>query len=157
VINDATVGSIAHVIQLAVAPVFLLTGVSGMLGVLTNRLSRLVDRARKLDAELSGEDEWRVQLLRRWLKDLARRTRLISWAISLCIGCAVMVASVVVLLFVSSVADVRLGGVIAALFIGAMVALIAGLLCFMREIYLATSQLRIGEPERPAVLKASPP
>lgn len=150
--NDATVGSIAHVIQLAVAPVFLLTGVGSMLGVLTNRLSRIVDRARKLEADLSGQEEWRLILLRQWLKDLARRARLIGWAISLCIGCALLIGSVVVLLFVSSITDMNFGGIVAALFIGAMLALIAGLLCFMREIYLATRQLRIGEPEHPAPL-----
>lgn len=148
--DDATVGSIAHVIQLAVAPVFLLTGVGSMLGVLTHRLSRVVDRARRLEAELSGQEEWRLQLLQQWLKDLARRARLISWAISLCIGCALLIGGVVVLLFVSSIANVRLGGVVAALFIGAMLSLIAGLLCFLREIHLATRQLRIGQPERPA-------
>lgn len=65
---------------------------------------------------------------------------------------ALLIGSVVVLLFVSSITDMNFGGVIAALFIGAMLALIAGLLCFMREIYLATRQLRIGEPERPAPL-----
>lgn len=65
---------------------FLLTGVGSMLGVLTHRLSRIVDRARKLEADLSGQEEWRLILLRQWLKDLARRARLIGWAISLCIG-----------------------------------------------------------------------
>lgn len=149
--NEASaVGSIAHVIQLAVAPVFLLTGVGSMLGVLTNRLSRIVDRARKLEADLSGQEPWRLELLHQWLKDLARRARLIHLAISLCISCALLIGSVVVLLFVSSLTSLAFDGVIAAMFMLAMLALIGGLLCFMREIFLATKQLRIGQPERPA-------
>jgi hypothetical protein len=150
-VNEASaVGSIAHVIQLAVAPVFLLTGVGSMLGVLTNRLGRLVDRARRLESDLSGQEPWRHQLLNQWLKDLARRTRLIHWAISLCIGCAILIGSVVVLLFVSSITNVNFDSMVAALFMLAMLSLIGGLLCFMREIFLATRQLRIGQPERPA-------
>jgi hypothetical protein len=155
--EEATAGSIAHVIQLAVAPVFLLAGIGAMLGVLSNRLARVVDRARALESKVSPEEEWRAQLLRQGLANFARRARLISWAISLFIGSAILVGGLVVTLFVSSLANLNLGGVVAAMFIGAMLAFISGLLVFLREIYLATSQLRIGEPEGPAPLLPSPP
>jgi hypothetical protein len=149
---DATAGSIAHVIQLSVAPVFLLTAVAGMLGVLTNRLARIVDRSRKIEADVAGQESWRQELLHQWLKDFARRARLISHAISLCIGCALLVGSVVVVLFVSSLFGFNLGALVATMFIAAMISLIGSFLMFLREIYLATQQLRIGQPERPAPL-----
>lgn len=149
---DATAGSIAHVIQLSVAPVFLLTAVAGMLGVLTNRLARIVDRSRKIEDDLAGQESWRQDLLHQWLKDFARRARLISHAIGLCIGCALLIGSVVVVLFMSSIFGLNLGGLVATMFIAAMVSLITGLLFFLREIYLATQQLRIGQPNRPPPL-----
>jgi hypothetical protein len=49
---ESQVTAIAHVIQLAVAPVFLLTGVGAVLAVLTQRLARIIDRARVLEERL---------------------------------------------------------------------------------------------------------
>ena len=46
---DAGTGVIAHAIQLAVAPVFLFTGIAGVLAVVANRLARVIDRARSLE------------------------------------------------------------------------------------------------------------
>ena len=150
-IAEAPAGSIVHVIQLAVAPVFLLTGIASMLNVLTNRLARIVDRARRMEEVVApaDADEWQRQLLRRRLQNLALRARVVSWSIALCIGSAVLVGTLVVTLFASSFLQWHLGAAVAAMFIGAMAALIASLILFLREIFLATSQLRIGEPEDP--------
>ena len=79
--NETT--DIAHVIQAAIAPVFLLSGVAAMLGVLTNRLTRIVDRARALEARLVTQPEALPKLLAD-LKVLARRARYVNVAISLC-------------------------------------------------------------------------
>ncbi len=147
VLSDNTAVSIGHVIQLAVAPVFLLTGVSSLLGVLSNRLARIVDRARRLEAMLDSDDPVQLEQLRRLLAQQAGRARLINRAISLCIASAILVASVVVTLFISSLAGINLSAVVATLFIVAMLSLITSLLVFLREIFLATSQLRIGQPE----------
>ena len=139
----STLVSIAHLIQLAVAPVFLLTGVSALLGVLTGRISRIVDRARKLESELPSIPVTQQQELRLELKRLGRRARLTYWSISLCTISALMVCTMIALLFIGHFVTVRMATVVAMLFIIAMVALILGLLCFLREVYLAVRNLRI--------------
>lgn len=158
-LTDPTTASIAHVIQLAVAPVFLLSGIGALLGVLTNRLARIVDRARKLESEVPAQDDWRLAALRARLKGMARRARLISWSISLCTGGALLICGVIVALFVGSFVDLNVGSAVAGLFVAAMLCLICALLFFLREIYLATQQLRIGEPEepQPPLVTAVPP
>lgn len=134
----ANVTTVAHVIQLAVAPVFLLTGVGAILAVLINRLARVVDRFRVLERMLretrkSGHKVYQAEMLR-----LSRRSRLIHWAISLCTTGALLICMVIATLFIGSLMTMDLSGTIAALFIAAMLALIAGLLSFLREISLAT-------------------
>jgi len=144
---EEPIATIAHVIQLSVAPVFLLSGIAALLNVLTNRLNRLVDRARLLEGQFPGAPPGRAETLRVSLQRLAHRARLVSWAISLTTASAVLIGAVVIVLFVGSIlgSDVRVP--IAVLFITAMVALTSGLLCLLREIYLATRYLRIGVPE----------
>lgn len=145
--DDTQVAAIAHTIQVSVAPVFLLGGVSAMLGVLTNRLARIVDRARKLEAEAGSAAPGRLSGLREGLRRLALRARLTSAAIAFCIGCALLISSVIVVLFIGTFSRWNLSAVIASLFVLSVLSLIGGLLCFLREIQLATRQLRIGELE----------
>ena len=134
------VSSVAHVIQLAVAPVFLLAGVGSLLGVLTSRLALVIDRFHALEqslvAESSPESMERAQATK---VSLARRARLIHWAITLCTVCDLLVCLVIAALFVGAELQVALPSTIAGLFIAAMLALIAGLVCFLREIALSTS------------------
>ena len=142
--SDVT--SIAHVIQLSIAPVFLLTAVGAMLGVLSNRLSRAVDRARSLEnrAKTAPGDE--QSLLRRQLTVLNRRIRMIYRAMVLCAVCALLICSVIVTAFASTLAGAVLAVPIAVLFIAAMLAFIGALLLFLREVHLAISTLQIGTP-----------
>ncbi len=142
------ISSVAHVIQLAVAPVFLLTGVGAILAVLINRLARVVDRFRILehplcDASGAGGTFSTSASAQTEMEILARRARLIHWAVSLCTICALLVCVVIATLFVGSVLGVDLSGAIALLFIAAMLALIAGLLSFLREIALATGSIHV--------------
>lgn len=133
---------IAQLIQLAVTPIFLLSGVGVILGVLTNRLARVVDRARRLEeAALDGDhsEERRSQLAA-----LARRAGLMNRAITLSTICALLVALVVVTLFLSAFFDFDLSTPIALMFIIAMLSLIGALLLFLREVVLAIRSLRIG-------------
>jgi len=141
------IASIADVIRLAVAPVFLLSGIAALLNVLTNRLARIVDRGRHLEVEFPSAAPGRMQMLRESLGRLALRARLVSWGISLCTGSAILISIVVVVLFIDSLTGVNFSAIIALLFIVAMAALTLGLICFLREISLATRHLRIGEPE----------
>ncbi|HXF46643.1 MAG TPA: DUF2721 domain-containing protein [Burkholderiaceae bacterium] len=139
---------IAHVIQLSIAPVFLLTGIAGLLGVMTNRLGRVIDRARALEPQAgSATDGSPVQ---RELKVLARRARLISRAITFGVLSALLVCAVIVGLFVTAYYawTPDLTRVVAFIFGCALLALIAGLLLFLREVYVATATLRIGVPKK---------
>lgn len=138
------ISTIAHVIQLSVAPVFLLTGIAGFLNVLTGRLSRVIDRARVLERTLTGEGPSELGAAHDRLHTLAIRARWINIAISLCVVSAIFVALVVMTLFASAFWGSDYRGVVAGLFICAMIALMIGLVFFLREIYLATSSLRIG-------------
>jgi hypothetical protein len=134
------VSSVAQVIQLAVAPVFLLAGVGALLAVLTNRLGRVIDRFHVLDKALpagSTEVESASDLATKI--SLSRRAKLIHWAIILCTVCDLLVCLVVVALFVGAELRIDLSSTIAVLFVAAMASLIAGLACFLREIALATS------------------
>ncbi|MGH8506151.1 MAG: DUF2721 domain-containing protein [Stenotrophobium sp.] len=140
---DAQVAAIAHVIQLAVAPVFLISGISGMLGVLVNRLARVVDRGRKIEELLATTGESPASREAE-LRALAYRARLTHLAIGFCAICALLICTVVVVLFVGASLSFNVAIAISWLFVGAMSAFIAALLCFLREIQLATSNLRIG-------------
>lgn len=133
-LSDIT--DVAHVIQLAVAPVFLLTGIGAILSVLINRLGRVVDRFRaleKLPAELADA---RAEMNR-----LSRRARMVHWAIGFCTSSALLVCMVIATMFIGSVSGVQMPVIIATIFILAMLALVAGLLCFLREIALAKGSI----------------
>jgi hypothetical protein len=134
---------IAHLVQSSVAPVFLLSGVAATLGVLTNRLSRIVDRARTLEEQLQGHPGSAAHL-HADLRVLARRASYINVAISLCTIAALLVALVVVTLFANAFLGSELGSVIALLFVGAMVCLSAAFLAFFIEVRVAVAALRIG-------------
>ena len=136
---------IARLVQSSVAPVFLLSGVAATLGVLTGRLARIVDRARRLEEQLEGHPA-RTAQLRGDLAALARRAHYINVAISLCAIAALLVALVVVTLFANAFLGSELGGVIALLFVGAMVCLSAAFIAFFIEVRLAVAALRIGLP-----------
>jgi hypothetical protein len=137
---------IAHLIQSSVAPVFLLSGVAATLGVLTNRLARIVDRARKLEERYEAHPGSAGQL-HADLVVLARRAGYINVAISLCAIAALLVALVVVTLFANAFLGSELGWVIALLFVGAMVCLSAAFIAFFIEVRLAMRELRIGLPQ----------
>ncbi len=134
---------VAHVIQLAVAPVFLLTGVGAILSVLVNRLGRVVDRFRALEHNLPELNDTARPSVQDEMRNLARRARMIHWAIGLCTGCALLVCIVIATLFVGSITQIEMPAVIATLFILAMLTLVAGLLCFLREIALATGSIHV--------------
>ena len=143
--QDTGVYAIAHVIQLAVAPVFLLTGVGAMLGVLTNRLGRIIDRARAAGGRcIRRRRRSSRQHLERDLHALARRARLINQAISLCTTCALLVCAVIAALFAGAFLETDLSVLVGLMFIAAMLTLIGALVSFLREIQIATRSLRIG-------------
>ena len=136
---------IAHAIQLALAPVFLLSGVGVLLGVLTNRLARIVDRARAAETRLlQPESKPESDRIRGQLAVLARRARLVNTSITLITIAALFVSLVVALLFTSTLVAINLAVYVAVLFVAAMVTLIIALLAFLLEVRIAIASLRIG-------------
>jgi hypothetical protein len=129
-----SITTVAHVIQLSVGPVFLLTGIGAMLSVLTSRLARVVDRFRTLN---NTQDDERIAYQQEMTR-LLSWARWIHWAISLCTVSALLICIVIAALFVGSELNIDPSNAISILFILAMLALITGLLCFLREIFLAT-------------------
>jgi hypothetical protein len=138
------IAAVAEVVRTAVAPVFLLSGVGVTLTMLTNRLARVVDRARALERSEVNTHEHDMHELQSSLATLARRARLLGGSITLCTICALLVCGVVVALFVGAFVNFHLSQVIAVLFISAMICFIAGLVLFLREVFVATRALRIG-------------
>ena len=135
---------IAHVIQLAVAPVFLLTGVGAILNVMANRLSRIVDRARALELKhAAAEGPARDDLAQR-LRNLSRRGKLISHAIALCVSTAVLICSVIVVLFLGEFLAFEATVPAALLFIAALLSFLLALIWLLREVFLATRTLKFG-------------
>jgi hypothetical protein len=137
--SAADVTTVAHVIQLAVAPVFLLTGVGAILAVITNRLARIVDRSRVL----SNSSDQKQSAQKEEMAMLARRARWVHWAVSLCTMSALFICIVIAALFVGSEIGMDPSRAVSLLFISAMLTLISGLLCFLREISLATGSIGI--------------
>lgn len=139
------ISSIAQTIQLAIAPVFLLAGIAGILNVLTGRLARIVDRSRvveQLHAETVGEVHKRhVGELRL----IDRRIALVNAAISLCVASAILVCLLVALLFITQLAHLAFRVAVAVAFILGMALLVAGLVLFLVEINLAIRGLRVRE------------
>lgn len=136
------VNDITHVIQLAVAPVFLLTAVGTFIGVLVNRLARIVDRIRILEKkhEPMSQEETEFKFIE--LALLGRRLRMIYIALSCEVSCGLIVGVIIASAFLDAVLQVNLTTWIAALFVLAMFAFIGGLSAFLREIFLAVQSTR---------------
>jgi hypothetical protein len=128
------ISTISSAIELAVAPVFLLTGISGLLAVMSTRLSRVVDRFRSLNEGPSESQQNREEEI----DLLLRRSRWVHWAISLSVIAALFICIVIVSLFLGAEVKFDPSRLVSLLFISAIVMLICGLVCFLREIFLST-------------------
>ncbi|WP_254939010.1 DUF2721 domain-containing protein [Cyanobium sp. Morenito 9A2] len=139
---DAPVIGLAKAIHLSVAPVFLLTGISGLLGVLSNRLARIIDRANVLQEAEELSDISGSRRLRLELGVQKQRIGLINRAITCCTLTALLVSLVVAVVFISAVAWIDLAPIVVPLFVVAMLSLMGALLLLLREVQLATNQVR---------------
>ena len=136
---------IAHLIQVALTPIFLISAIGVTLNVLTSRLARIVDRARAMEDRLLHPDYVHDgRDLHAQLKVMARRSRWINAAIILITLSALFIALVVVMLFVNAFLRYELSALIAGMFIMSMLTLAAALLAFLIEVRIATTTLRIG-------------
>jgi hypothetical protein len=140
-----TARDVAQIIQLAVAPVFLLAGIGAFLNVCASRLARIVDRAREVTPHLLASRGSEHDQYVRDLRVLDRRMALVSRAISLTVLSAVLVCAVVVLLFSASLIGLHAATAIALLFIGSMISLASGFFIFLVETRVAARALRISQ------------
>ena len=140
---NLSVNTVAEIVRLAVAPVFLLSGICAFLNVCASRLSRIVDRSREVEPRLlesrgTEHDRWLGEL-----RVLDRRMSLVGWAISLSVLSGVLICAVVVLLFSASLSSLHVATTIAWLFIGSMVAIGLGFAVFLVETRVGSKAVRI--------------
>ena len=137
------IGDLARAIQLALAPVFLLTGIAGLLGVMTGRLARIIDRGRAFAegrVTFVSPDSMSIARERQTLEP---RRHLTSVAITATTVAALLVCMVIAGLFVEVMLQAPLKWLISGLFATAMLALVVGLTFFLREVHLAMHTVRI--------------
>lgn len=140
----AAVSGIAHLISLAIGPVFLLAGIGSILNVMAHRLGRVVDRARALERDYDDLAEGARERITGELRVLDRRMAVVHLAVGFCTASALFVCLLVSLLFVAALADFAYARPIALLFITAMALLVVGLLLFLWEVNLAMHSVRVG-------------
>jgi hypothetical protein len=140
---NLSVNTVAEIVRLAVAPVFLLSGIASFVNVCTSRLSRIVDRSRQVEPMLLAS---RGAEHDRWLGELHvldRRMSLVSWAISLSVLAAALICAVVVLLFSASLTSLHVATAIALLFIGSMISIGIGFAIFLVETRVGSRAVRV--------------
>ena len=138
-----SVTTVAEIVRLALAPVFLLSGIGAFLNVCAARLSRIVDRSRDIEPMLLAS---RGAEHDRWLAELGildRRMHLVSWATALSVLSALLTCLVVALLFAATLTRTQFGTAIALLFIASMVTIGAGFAVFLLETRLGARQVRV--------------
>jgi hypothetical protein len=134
--------AVTHGIQLALAPVFLLTAVSGMIAAVASRLARIIDRARVVEERARGSaDEELVQRSRLELEQLRIRGRLANACIALLTTCAFLIGFTIILLFLGETTSLRSNWSALASFLLALMCFLLALLCFLWETVLATRLL----------------
>lgn len=134
---DAHVFDITRVIQLAIAPVFMLTAVASILNALLGRLARAVDRRRVVEGMLDGADGVQKDDGVVELQLLARRIQLVLWSIGFAVLSAILICLLIGTAFLGAYTSLDLSRTVAILFIAAVGALTGCLLLFMREVFLA--------------------
>jgi hypothetical protein len=138
---------IGHVIQLAIAPVFLLTGVATKLTVLMNRLARIIDRTRVLKEELRVKPS---EECHEELDVLYKRWKLINYALTASTACGLLICVIIAFLFLDDTANLPLDRYIAGMFVLAMIALIASFIYLLREVFLSFRYMRMHLHDTPA-------
>lgn len=134
---------IAHTIQLALAPVFLLVAIGNIMNILSTRLGRVVDRARALQAlhrETSGMEHDAVVAE---IRAVDRRIEMVTKAIRLLVLSGICIGLTVAILFLEEVIDTSLERVAAGIFLVAIALLMWALFLFLRETQIAAATLRI--------------
>ena len=136
------IGDIAKAIQLALAPVFLLTGIAGILNVMSGRLSRIIDRGRVLTEGVNAHTILNQEDVQRELKQLEQRRNFTSLAITFSTVAALLVCLVIVILFIEVMSNIVLEWFVGGLFIISTLTLVIGLAYFLREVHMSSRTIR---------------
>ena len=140
---------VTHGIQLAVAPVFLLTAVSGMIGAIAGRLARIIDRARLVeDRARESTDQDFLDRAFKELAELRLRGRLANGGIALLTFCAFMIGLTIIVLFVGETSNVQISRWAVVSFLCGVVSFLLALLCFLAETLIATRLLNFDVPNK---------
>lgn len=143
------VADIARLIQLAVAPVFLLAGIGGVMMVLSLRMNRFIDRARVLETRLANlKEPERRKPLEKEFKSLIVRIQMARWSLGLSIASELLICALIALLFLGGIFHFDGSFLLATLFVVAMLFLMLGLLILLREVYLSYSGTSLGRSLR---------
>ena len=143
--------TVTHGIQLAVAPVFLLTAVSGMIGAVAGRLARIIDRARFLEDRLEASDVEQIRAAKMYgeLRRLRQRGRLVNGCLALLTFCAILIGTTIVLLFLGETSELPIFRSATVFFLASVVCFLFALVCFLAETLLATHMLNFAELPAP--------
>ena len=134
---------IIPMLQVAIGPVILISGVGLLLLTMTNRLGRAIDRARLFKAELpKRSDAEREQVLAQ-VAIIYRRARVIRLSITLAAISALLASALIITLFVTALLQWEAGLVASLIFIACMTSLFASLLAFIRDINLSLHALKL--------------
>ena len=142
--NYYDVADIAELIKIAVAPVFLLTGIGSFANVLSSRVSRIIDRARALEEMVITGRPLTAAQSKPELKVQIRRLKLASWAVGLCVASALLICTLVALLFLGGLLHFDPSETLGMLFVLAMCFLIAALILFLVEVQTAVRHTWVG-------------
>ena len=134
---------LAHTIQLSLAPAFLLNGIGIILGMLTGRLARIVDRARVIEAEFAAKGDPRRNVQVTELRLLDRRMKIVNNAIFMATASAVVLCTVVAAMFLARLAGFGFARTLASLFALSLLLLIASLVMFLIEVRVAVRAIEI--------------
>ncbi|MGD0351827.1 MAG: DUF2721 domain-containing protein [Verrucomicrobiota bacterium] len=134
---------IIPVLQVAIGPVILISGVGLLLLTMTNRLGRTIDRARQLKGELSKRTEQERQQVLAQVAILYRRARMIRLGLTLAALSALLAAALIIVLFVMALLRLEHGLLVSLLFIACMISLFASLVAFICDINLSLRALKL--------------
>jgi hypothetical protein len=134
---------IVPMLQVAIGPVILISGVGLLLLTMTNRLGRVIDRARQLNRVLSEHgDEPHEQTLAQ-VAILWRRARMLRLSITLAALSALLASALIITLFLTALWQWEAGLPASVIFIGSMGSLFASLVTFIRDINLSLHALKL--------------
>jgi Protein of unknown function (DUF2721) len=139
-----TSNAVLNAIQLAVAPVFMLTAIAAMIGTVATRLARIIDRARVLEERLESGTQINEAAAHWELKRLKLRGRICNWSVGMLGICGMLIAATVMVLFLGETVSPRSERLVPWTFLGALGIFVIALLFFLLETFLATHALRFG-------------